>query len=75
VRLPNRSQFRPAGPINVLEPFTLTPEEVSAFVAEHVAPYKKVRAVELVDEIPKSPSGKVLRRVLIDRERAAAASG
>jgi acyl-CoA synthetase (AMP-forming)/AMP-acid ligase II len=53
----------------------LTPEEVSAFVAEHVAPYKKVRAVELVDEIPKSPSGKVLRRVLIDRERAAAASG
>jgi acyl-CoA synthetase (AMP-forming)/AMP-acid ligase II len=58
-----------------LEPFTLTPEEVSAFVAEHVAPYKEVRAVELVDEIPKSPSGKVLRRVLIDRERAAAASG
>jgi acyl-CoA synthetase (AMP-forming)/AMP-acid ligase II len=53
----------------------LTPEEVSAFVAEHVAPYKKVRAVELVDEIPKSPSGKVLRRVLIDRERAAAGSG
>jgi acyl-CoA synthetase (AMP-forming)/AMP-acid ligase II len=53
----------------------LTPEEVSAFVAEHVAPYKKVRAVELVDEIPKSPSGKILRRVLIDRERAAAASG
>jgi acyl-CoA synthetase (AMP-forming)/AMP-acid ligase II len=53
----------------------LTPEEVSAFVAEHVAPYKKVRAVELVDEIPKTPSGKVLRRVLIERERAAALSG
>jgi acyl-CoA synthetase (AMP-forming)/AMP-acid ligase II len=54
---------------------TLTPEEVTAFVAERVAPYKKVRAVELIDEIPKSPSGKVLRRVLIDRERAAAPSG
>jgi acyl-CoA synthetase (AMP-forming)/AMP-acid ligase II len=53
----------------------LTPEEVTAFVAEHVAPYKKVRAVELVDEIPKTPSGKVLRRVLIERERAAALSG
>ena len=49
----------------------LTPEEVTAFVAERVAPYKKVRALELVDEIPKTPSGKVLRRVLIDRERAA----
>ena len=54
---------------------TLTPEQVSAFVAEHVAPYKRVRAVELIDEIPKTPSGKVLRRVLIQRERAAAASG
>jgi acyl-CoA synthetase (AMP-forming)/AMP-acid ligase II len=54
---------------------TLTPEEVTAFVAEHVAPYKRVRAVELIDEIPKTPSGKVLRRVLIERERAAAPSG
>jgi acyl-CoA synthetase (AMP-forming)/AMP-acid ligase II len=52
----------------------LTPEEVSAFVAERVAPYKKVRAVELVDEIPKSPTGKTLRRVLIDRERSSAAA-
>jgi acyl-CoA synthetase (AMP-forming)/AMP-acid ligase II len=50
----------------------LTPRGVTAFVAEHVAPYKKVRAVELVDEIPKSPSGKILRRVLIERERTAA---
>jgi hypothetical protein len=47
---------------------------VTAFVAERVAPYKKVRAVELVDDIP-NPSGKILRRVLIDRKRAAAPSG
>jgi len=53
----------------------ITPEEVSRFVAEHVAPYKKVRAVELVEEIPKSPTGKILRRALIDRERAAAMAG
>ena len=53
---------------------SITPEEVTAFVAERVAPYKKVRAVELVEEIPKSPSGKILRRLLIDRERAVAAS-
>jgi acyl-coenzyme A synthetase/AMP-(fatty) acid ligase len=40
------------------------------YVAEHVAPYKKVRRVEFVDEIPKSASGKILRRILVDRERA-----
>ena len=43
--------------------------EVVAYVAENVAPYKKVRGVEFVDEIPKSPAGKILRRVLIERER------
>jgi acyl-CoA synthetase (AMP-forming)/AMP-acid ligase II len=53
----------------------LTPEDVSGFVAERVAPYKKVRAVEMIDEIPRAPSGKILRRVLIERERAAAATG
>jgi acyl-coenzyme A synthetase/AMP-(fatty) acid ligase len=50
---------------------SITSEEVIKFVAEHVAPYKKVRAVEIVEEIPKSPSGKILRRVLIERERDA----
>jgi acyl-CoA synthetase (AMP-forming)/AMP-acid ligase II len=52
----------------------ITPDEVTAFVTEHVAPYKKVRAVEIVEEIPKSPSGKILRRLLIDRERERAAA-
>jgi acyl-CoA synthetase (AMP-forming)/AMP-acid ligase II len=50
----------------------ITSGEVMQFVAEHVAPYKKVRAVEIVEEIPKSPSGKILRRVLIERARTAA---
>jgi acyl-CoA synthetase (AMP-forming)/AMP-acid ligase II len=54
---------------------SITPEAVCEFVAEHVAPYKKVRVVEIVDEIPKSATGKILRRVLIERDRAAAASG
>jgi acyl-CoA synthetase (AMP-forming)/AMP-acid ligase II len=48
-----------------------TAEELMAFVAERVAPYKKVRRLEFVDQIPKSPSGKILRRVLVERERAA----
>ena len=51
---------------------SITPEEVSQFVADRVAPYKKVRAVEIIDEIPKAPSGKILRRVLIERESTAA---
>jgi acyl-CoA synthetase (AMP-forming)/AMP-acid ligase II len=42
-----------------------------AWVAEQVAPQKRVRLVEVVDEIPKSPSGKILRRKLVERERAA----
>jgi acyl-CoA synthetase (AMP-forming)/AMP-acid ligase II len=48
------------------------PEELMAFVAERVAPYKKVRRVEFVDEIPKAASGKILRRVLMERDRQAA---
>jgi acyl-CoA synthetase (AMP-forming)/AMP-acid ligase II len=49
----------------------LEPLAIMAFVAERVAPYEKVRRVEIVDAIPKSPSGKILRRVLVERERAA----
>jgi len=48
-----------------------TGDEVMAYVAERVAPYKKIRRIELIDTIPKSLSGKILRRVLIERERAA----
>ena len=48
------------------------PAELMAFVAERVAPYKKIRQVEFVDEIPKAASGKILRRVLMDRDRQAA---
>lgn len=43
--------------------------EIMAYVAERVAPHKKVRRLEFVEEIPKSPSGKILRRVLIERDR------
>jgi acyl-CoA synthetase (AMP-forming)/AMP-acid ligase II len=49
----------------------MQPEEIMEFVAERVAPHKKVRRVEIVDQIPKSPTGKILRRVLRDREKAA----
>jgi len=48
-------------------------EAILAFVAEHVAPYKKIRRIAVVEAIPKSPSGKILRRVLVEQERAAMA--
>jgi acyl-CoA synthetase (AMP-forming)/AMP-acid ligase II len=43
-------------------------EELMAHVAEHVAHYKQIRLLEFVDTIPKSASGKILRRVLRDKE-------
>ena len=48
--------------------------ELMDWVAERVAPHKKVRLVEFVDEIPKSASGKILRRVLVEKERERVAS-
>lgn len=46
-----------------------TAEELMDFVAERVAPHKKIRLLEFIDKIPKSPSGKILRRVLVQQER------
>jgi acyl-CoA synthetase (AMP-forming)/AMP-acid ligase II len=48
-----------------------TAEELTTWVAERVAPYKRLRRVEFTAEIPRSPSGKILRRLLAERERAA----
>jgi 4-coumarate--CoA ligase len=42
----------------------LTADAVLEFVAERTAPHKKVRLVEFIDAIPKSASGKILRRDL-----------
>jgi acyl-CoA synthetase (AMP-forming)/AMP-acid ligase II len=39
-------------------------DELHALVAERLASYKRLSRVEFVDEIPRLPSGKVLRRVL-----------
>ena len=49
----------------------LSGEDVMAFIAERVSPHKKIRLVEFVDAIPKSAAGKILRRVLVERERTA----
>jgi acyl-CoA synthetase (AMP-forming)/AMP-acid ligase II len=46
------------------------PGELISYVATRVSPHKRIRRLEFVAEIPKSPSGKILRRVLKNREQA-----
>ena len=45
----------------------VTEQALKDFVAEHVATYKQLGLVEFIDAIPKSASGKILRRELRDR--------
>ncbi|MFM9596602.1 AMP-binding protein [Streptomyces scabiei] len=44
--------------------------EVKAHVEDQVAPYKRIRRVEFIEAIPKAASGKILRRLLREREPA-----
>ncbi|RZC62885.1 hypothetical protein C5167_024663 [Papaver somniferum] len=39
-------------------------EDIMAFMANKVAPYKKIRKMVFVERIPRSPSGKILRKNL-----------
>ncbi len=45
-------------------------EDVMSFVAKRVATFKHVREVEFIDAVPKNPSGKILRRNLVELERS-----
>lgn len=68
--IPSPDEF--AGEVPIA--FVVLKESVSAaeiieFVAERVAPYKRIRRVDFVDQIPKSQAGKILRRVLAQRVR------
>jgi len=44
-------------------------QEIIEWVAERISAYKKIREVEFVNEIPKSGSGKILRRELVELEK------
>ena len=48
----------------------VTADQVMDFVATRLATFKHVREVEFIDAVPKNPSGKILRRSLIDLERS-----
>ncbi len=44
-------------------------EDIIGFVNGQVATFKRIQVVEFIDAIPKNPSGKILRRILRDREQ------
>jgi acyl-CoA synthetase (AMP-forming)/AMP-acid ligase II len=48
---------------------TLTAEDIIAYCRQNIAAYKVPAQVDIVKELPKSPSGKLLKRVL--RQQAA----
>ena len=50
----------------------LTADELLAFARGRLATYKTLHEIEFIDAIPKNPSGKILRRILKERERASA---
>lgn len=54
----------------VVAPDPFAVDGLMTFVAERVAPFKRLHAVELVDAIPRQPNGKIMRRLLRERERA-----
>jgi acyl-CoA synthetase (AMP-forming)/AMP-acid ligase II len=45
-------------------------EEILEWCKENMATYKRPRAVELIDELPKSAAGKILRRILSEEEKS-----
>lgn len=42
-------------------------KDIADFVNEKVAPYKRITDINFVDSIPKSASGKILRRLLKEK--------
>jgi 4-coumarate--CoA ligase len=61
----------PAGYVVLRPGAAASSEEIMRFVAGEVAHYKQIRRLDLIDAIPKSAAGKILRRVLRDSARSA----
>ena len=59
----------PAACVVVAHDAKETEEDILSYVASNVAHYKKIRVLQFVDSIPKSPSGKIMRRLLKDAAR------
>jgi acyl-CoA synthetase (AMP-forming)/AMP-acid ligase II len=61
---PNRGEA-PVGFVSINS--EVQPGELLAFVAERVAGYKQLRELHVVDEVPRLPTGKLIRRALHER--------
>ncbi|XP_057729618.1 4-coumarate--CoA ligase-like 1 [Arachis stenosperma] len=57
----------PAASVVVSRGARVTEKEIMDYVASNAAHYKKVRVVHFVETIPKSPSGKIMRRLIKER--------
>jgi long-chain acyl-CoA synthetase len=62
-----RSGDVPVAAVRLDPAAAVTPAELQQLVADSLATYKQLRQVVVVDDIPRLPSGKVLRRVLRDQ--------
>ena len=53
--------------VTAVEGETVTLEEIQALVAEHLVSYKQIKVLEVIEAIPKSAAGKILRKELRTR--------
>lgn len=50
--------------VSAIEGETLTPDEIKEYLQQRMAKYKWPREIEVLDELPKGPTGKILKREL-----------
>ncbi|XP_052742274.1 uncharacterized protein LOC112050465 [Bicyclus anynana] len=56
---------KPKGFVVLNKDSSTSENDIMEYVSKRVAPYKKLKEVQFIDSIPKNPSGKILRRLLI----------
>ncbi|CAG4953302.1 unnamed protein product [Colias eurytheme] len=58
---------KPKAFVVLYENRNVSESEILEFVSKRVAPYKRIKEIVFLKEIPKNPSGKILRRVLVEK--------
>ena len=51
------------------EGYRVTASELKQFALERLASYKQIRSIEFIAEIPKTPTGKLMKRKLVEMEK------